>query len=285
MEKLAFRLTPFLLVAFVFWAVFNTIPERSKVLRTLSSQVNLLKLPDIDVIFKEAKSVEDIVPIECSAVKPVTYTRVVSLKPLNPPERKRKFMDLMLPSVLIVNYEVKFVKENLEKIKLKLRKGLKLHREEVKYLENLMDRCKTDSIEEVLKRANPVPPSLVIAQAAIESGWGTSRFFVEGNNPFGIWAFKRSEDTIQALGSRVRLRKYPSILDAVRDYLYNVNVGWAYESLREERLKSMDPFKLSEHLGFYSIKREKYVEKVKEVIAQNNLTALDSCSLDLTSER
>ncbi len=44
-----------------------------------------------------------------------------------------------------------------------------------------------DSIEDLLIKANPIPPSLVIAQAAAESGWGTSRFFVEGNNPFGIW--------------------------------------------------------------------------------------------------
>lgn len=270
----------FLFVVAIFYTVEKSLPEENKVKKIVSSQVTLIEIPKIRIIYVDPQTPEDIVPIECDGVTPVTYRRAVSLASLSPEERKKKFIDFLLPSVLIVNYEVRYTRENLIRILEKLRGGLKLTREEVNFVESILDRCRSDSIEEALVKANPVPPSLVIAQAAIESGWGTSRFFVEGNNPFGIWTFKRDEDSIPSLGGKASLRKFDTILDAVREYIYNVNVGWAYEGFRKHRLKTFDPLSLSRFLDFYSIEREMYVRKIRRIIRENDLERLDLCALD-----
>ena len=279
-RKLLIPVIPLALALSVFYAVLNSLPSEKRVLKVISSQASTLQLPKVRVIYRALSSPEEILPVECSRVVPVTYTRVVSLKDLPPKERKRRFIELMLPSVLIVNYEVYHARSNLLNILEKLKKGLKLSKEEVMFVESILDRCRSDSIEEALVKANPVPPSLVIAQAAIESGWGTSRFFVEGNNPFGIWTFRKDGNSLQAEGSTARLRKFDSLLEAVREYVYNVNVGWAYRGFREHRLKSFDPFELSEFLSFYSIERERYVRKIQRIIEENDLNRLDLCSLD-----
>ncbi len=259
---------------------FLFIPSEKKVKNIISSQISLIEESNIRVIYKKLSSPEEIVPVRCERVVPVTYTKVISLRDLQPSERKKKFIDLVLPSVLIVNYEVKHMRENLTKILKKLERKLKLSRAEVEYVERLLDRCRADSIEEALIKANPVPPSLVIAQAAIESGWGTSRFFVEGNNLFGMWTFKKTEDAIISKEGTALLRKYDSILDSVRGYIYTINVGWAYRGFRNHRLRNSDPIELSKFLSLYSIERYKYVEKIKRIIEENDLRKLDLCSLD-----
>ncbi len=281
MTKAIFRLFPLAVAVLVLYVSYLSLSKREFVLKTISSQLSLLERPTLKISYLSINSPKDIVSIRCEAVKPVTYTKVVSLAPLPIEKKKEKFIELMLPSVLIGNYEVELVRRNLEKIKRKLSKGYKLSRDEIKLVEEILDRCRVDSLEEALERANPVPPSLVIAQAAVESGWGTSRFFVEGNNPFGIWSFGKNSETIKAFGSGVRLKRYGSILEAVRDYLYNVNVGWAYEGFRGHRLKSMNPLELAEHLTFYSIRRDMYIQAVKKVIVENELHKLDGCRLSV----
>jgi len=277
----AFSLSaPLLLLALGLYVSLNYIPTAERVKLLLSSQVTLIDLPRIEVIYRQINSPEDIVSVRCESVLPVTYTKVVSLASLQPAERKRKFIEMLLPSVLIVNYEVARTRENLTRILEKLKLRYKLSRAEREFVESMLDRCRADSIEEVLIKANPVPPSLVIAQAAVESGWGTSRFFVEGNNLFGMWAFKDKSKVIEARESKVHLKRYDSVLEAVRDYIYNVNVGWAYSKFRKHRSKSSDPIELSEFLSFYSIEREKYVRKIRKIIERNKLTELDYCILD-----
>ena len=277
----AFSLSaPLLLLVLSVYVSLSHLPEAQRLKALLSSQVTLIELPRIDVIYRELNSPDDIVRVHCESVLPVTYTKVVSLSSLQPAERKKRFIDLLLPSVLIANYEVVRTRENLTRVLEKLKMRYKLSRAERDFVESMLDRCKADSIEEVLLKANPVPPSLVVAQAAVESGWGTSRFFVEGNNLFGMWAFKDKSKVIEAKESKVHLKRYDSILEAVRDYIYNVNVGWAYSEFRKHRRKSFDPLELSEFLSFYSIEREKYVKKIRRIIEKNGLTELDYCILD-----
>ncbi len=269
-----------LVLAVIIAIAIRSAPDGKEVLGVISSRMDTIKVPKVEVIYREVHKPSDIVPVNCDAVVPVTYTRVISLSGLQPKERKKKFIDLILPSILVVNYEVAMHRRNLIKIKEKIDRGLKLSRLEIKYLQSLMDRCKADSISDVMKKANPVPPSLIIAQAIVESGWGTSRFFVEGNNLFGIWTFAKDRNALRATGSGARLRKFDSILEAVRYYIYNVNVGWAYEDFREHRLKRYDSLELSEFLSFYSIERDRYVEKLKKIIEINDLRRFDLCSLD-----
>jgi Bax protein len=132
-----------------------------------------------------------------------------------------------------------------------------------------------------IEKINIHPVSIVLAQAAIESGWGSSRFFVKGNNIFGAWTWDKKAKKIPASkNKKVFLRKFNNILESVEDYYYSLNVSWAYKKFRLVRLKTSDPLLLSKHLDKYSILRKRYVEKIKTVIKENNLQQYDNCKIN-----
>ena len=267
-----------LIALIVFFAVRHT-PTANRVKNTLLRETSLIYRAYGKVKVLRAESPHDIVPVHCEKVQRVTYSKVPDLSGLPPEERKRKFIDLILPSILIANEEVRYIRKSLLGITLKFQKGIPLTGREREFLSSILQRCRAKSPEEVLVKAFPVPPSLVIAQSAVETGWGTSRFFVEGNNLFGMWTFREKGSVIKAKGSEVSLRVYPTILDSVRGYLYTLNVGWAFEGFRSQRLRSLNPLHLSNFMDFYSIERDEYVRKIKRIIRENNLTRFDSCTL------
>ena len=254
-------------------------PEVHSVKRLLLIETSVIDKPSGTIKVLKAFRPEDIIPIRCDKVDRVTYSRVPDLSDLQPEERKKRFIDLILPSVLIANEEILYIRKSLFGIMAKKEKGIPLTNKEKAYLSSILRRCRADSPEEILLKANPVPPSLIIAQAAIETGWGTSRFFIEGNNLFGVWTFRRGKDVLRARRASVNLRKYPTLLDSVRSYLYTLNVGWAFEDFRIKRLQSFSSYYLSDFMHFYSIERERYVSKIKRIIRENDLTRFDNCLL------
>lgn len=238
------------------------------------------KFKKIAIIYNKIYRYSDIVSINCDEVVPIVYTKVISLKNLPIPERKKKFIDIMLPSILIANFEIKqkrkFVLYLLNKIKI----GKEILPQEEKELNKLLTEYRVEDINELLTKLNTNPVSIVLAQAAIESGWGTSRFFVEANNVFGVWTFNKKEASkIKAKKANVYLKAYKSILDSVKDYYKSINLSWAYAKFRKVRLTTDDPLLLSNHLEKYSTLRRVYVERLKIIIKSNNLTKYDSCRL------
>ncbi|NPA52857.1 MAG: mannosyl-glycoprotein endo-beta-N-acetylglucosamidase [Aquificae bacterium] len=237
-------------------------------------------LQRIAIIYKEAYQIKDIIKIECSQVLPVVYKKVPPLADFPVKEKKEKFIQIILPSILIANLRISTKRAKIIKLRKKLEKGKKLTYTEKRFLTELLKEYKTDTIDELLKRLNIVPVSIAIAQAAIESGWGSSRFFTEGNNVYGMWTFKKErKNKLKAKKNKVYLKTYPDILSSVEDYIYSLNVSWAYEKLRFVRLKSTDPMILSNYLEKYSILRKKYVKRVKTVIMENKLEEYDSCKI------
>ena len=267
------------LLTMIFYLALIHSPEVHSVKRLLLIETSVIDKPSGMIKVLKAFGSEDIIPIRCNKVDRVTYSRVPDLSDLQPEERKKKFIELILPSVLIANEEILYIRRSLLGIIAKKEKGIPLTKKEKVYLSSILRRCRADSPEEIFLKANPVPPSLMIAQAAIETGWGTSRFFTEGNNLFGVWTFRRGKDVLRARSASVNLRKYPTILDSVRSYLYTLNVGWAFEDFRIKRLQSFNPYYLSNFMHFYSVEREKYVRKVRKIIGENDLTRFDHCLL------
>ena len=212
--------------------------------------------------------VEEVVKV-AQEVKPPSEPSHISLRALPPQERKREFVKLMLPLIERANGEVLKERHFLLKVKGKA----KLTEEERKKLEELMERYRTRNFNELLKRVNTVPAGLVLAQAAIESGWGTSRFFTEANNAFGIYSF-RGGKCLKAKGSSACLKVYDSLYDSVKDYTYNLNVGWAYERFRELRSKGADIYTLIESLHGYSERKDEYTELVKKVVKKNGFDSI-----------
>jgi Bax protein len=184
--------------------------------------------------------------------------------------KKRVFVEKLLPLILKANKEV--LKERAFVLSVKDKE--KLSQAELQRLRFLFEKYRTTDVAELIRRVDAVPVSLILAQAAIESGWGTSRFFLEGNNSFGIYTY-RQENCIKAKKANVCLKAYDSLYHCVEDYIYNMNVGWAYEDFRRAREKGEDVFTLAETLNRYSTAGKDYVRLVKDVIKKNRFVFLD----------
>jgi len=143
-------------------------------------------------------------------------------------------------------------------------------------------------LEELLLRVDQVPVSLALAQAALESGWGTSRFALEGNSLFGQWVFsaKGMDPAERPEGARYGVAQFRTLRASVAAYVRNLNTSWAYQeyrSLRAEMRASGDgglrALPLAGELLHYSTRREAYVDEVRRVIRGNRLTRFDAARL------
>ncbi len=234
----------------------------------------------IDIIYKQVNRPTDIVPVNCSQVVPVVYTKVISLDNLPVEEKKKKFIDMVLPSILIVNFELKQYRDFVKYIKKKLENNQEILPQEEELIGKLLEKYRADGLNELLTKLNTNPVSIVLAQAAIESGWGSSRFFVQANNLFGVWTFnKKYASKIKARNSDVYLKAYSDLLKSVEDYYNSINLSWAYRKFRLVRLQTDDPFLLTNHLEKYSILRRVYVQRLKNIIKANGLKKYDNCRI------
>ncbi len=198
----------------------------------------------------------------------------INLSKLPISERKRKFIEIMLPLIERANREV--LKERAFILEVSNKKAITLKEE--RKLGELYAKYRAKSLKDLLLKVNSVPVGLVLAQAAVESGWGTSRFFVLANNAFGTYTFMKKK-CLKARFSEACLKYYPNLYDSVRDYIYNLNVGWAYEKFRKLREKGADIYKLAESLYSYSTLGGRYVLLVKKVIRHNGLDSISSTEL------
>ena len=144
-------------------------------------------------------------------------------------------------------------------------------------------------VKQLISRVDQVPASLALAQAAMESAWGTSRFAVQANNLFGQWCYEKGCGLVplrRNAGSKHEVAKFDSVSDAIESYLRNLNTHRAYSDLREQRTvlrnagKVVTGHKLAEGLIDYSELREAYVHEIQAVIRINKLTKYDSESTD-----
>lgn len=230
----------------------------------------------VKIIEKPINSANDIVAIKDSLVIPYVYTSAVSLSSLPVAEKKNKFFDMMLPAVLVAKEELAILSRKVTSLSLKP----ELSPDERSFIEELKVKYKASNIEVLKSRLHTFPVSIVLAQAAIESAWGTSRFFLEANNPFGLWSFDPNEDRIQASshrdGEKVYLRKFRNLEQAIEAYYTTLATGGPFTEFRVERLKTNDPYILVNYLIDYSERREAYVEEVKSVMKYNDLVNYDS---------
>lgn len=194
-------------------------------------------------------------------------------------ERKEYFVKLLLPSIFITNQEIRRDSEIIKNLKTKQT----FSSTEEKVLKNIFSKYKVDYLNwnEVEKRIIIYPTSLILAQAAIESGWGTSRFFKEGNNIFGVWSLNPNEERIHALetrnnGYKPALRKYSSLKDSIYDFVLILSRVGVYNKLREAIHNGYSPLEIANYLDKYSEEGEEYIQKVTSVLKFNNFEKYDT---------
>ena len=113
----------------------------------------------------------------------------------------------------------------------------------------------------------------------MESAWGTSRFFVQANNIFGVWSFNKDEPRIAASEKRgnktVYVKKYASLDDSIRDYYRVLARGAAFAEFRKLKMKSSDPHALVKKLDRYSERGAEYGNELSSMIRYNKFDSYD----------
>lgn len=230
------------------------------------------------IIYQEVKTKQDIKIVE-KEVLPIVYTNTIDLDNLPILEKKEKFISLLLPSILIAKSKL----TNTQKQVQDLMDKKNITKEQEAFLKKLLKEYNAHNLQELLKKLKTNPTSLVLAQAAIKSNWGSSRFFLEANNVFGIWSFNKNENRILALedeeDKKVYFKKYNSIEEAIEDYFLTIANCKNFKDLKNEEQKTNNHFKPTKYLAHCSELEETYVEHLNAIIKDNNLTKYDSYKL------
>jgi len=195
----------------------------------------------------------------------------IAVKQISVNEKKQHFKDVLVPIAIGVFNE-------LEAQYLDIKADMK-NNKNTKMIEKLKKEYKVKTDELLLQSLKPHPISILLAQAAAESAWLTSRFAKEANNIFGVWSFNKNEPRIAASGMRgdktIYLKKYTTLKESVRDYYKNLGKTGAYKEFRRQRILTDNPYILSNYLVSYSEKKEVYTELLKSMIRYNKFYEYD----------
>ncbi|MCF6241920.1 MAG: glucosaminidase domain-containing protein [Bacteroidales bacterium] len=247
----------------------------------LSKKINKTNLV-IDYVTVEKES--DIKPLIDSLVVPILYSDVQLLSQLNTANRKTRFIDVMLPTILIYRHKLAAKKLKIDILIENARHGVDWSLDDSLFIDDAFKLYKTKNFAELIKRMEPPPISLVIAQSALESGWGSSRFFKQANNVFGIWSFSVDDERIIANQSRegqqIYLKKYNNLLGSVEDYHVLLAKSNTYDDFRDCIHRDNNVFELIWYLRMYSERRDQYIIMLRNVIVANNLVQYEDYALD-----
>tara|TARA_B100000575_G_scaffold291027_1_gene295949 strand:+ start:2469 stop:3536 length:1068 start_codon:yes stop_codon:yes gene_type:complete len=212
--------------------------------------------------------------------------RMSDLRPLDTELRKERFKQTILPLILRANEDIaRQRKAVIQGIEAEDNDLLRSFAQRYRMPASLID--KQGWTDELLRRVAPVPVSIALAQAAIESGWGQSRFALEGNALFGQWVWndKLGIKAANQSDPRASVRRFPDLLSSVRAYMFNLNSHWAYEAFREIRSRRLAaPEQVSvneviEGLSNYAQIGDAYIAKIRRIISQNDMQRFEVAQL------
>jgi len=245
-----------------------------------------LSASTIDQLFKDTDyNLKDV--RKNKLVKPVSLSLLPKeIKMIeNVQKRKDLFIQIILPLVIKENNNIRLDRKKLFSI---LNKSKNTRIEKVWLLKKFKQYGVVNKDLSTLKvRMDEVPISMAIAQAAKETGWGTSRFALEGNALFGQWTW--SGEGIKPAGadddSTHKIMKFKVLQASVKAYQRNLNTHNSYKEFRSARAelrdrgKKLDSIILSEYLDRYAETGKKYVKILQLIIKQNQLTDFDDAKL------
>ena len=220
-------------------------------------------------------------------VKPIYLTKLPKdLKTLGDTKTKRElFIKIVLP--LILNENEKIIEDRKKLFKI-LGKNFNTVGERVWLKRRFREYKIEDQDTAKLKmRMDIIPVSIALAQAANESGWGTSRFALEGNALFGQWTWSKKgiSPKNKDPDKSHKILQFQILKASVRAYKNNLNTHNAYKEFREVRAKlrqegeKINGLKLTKYLKRYASIGQKYVEILEQIIKRNSLTDFDDANL------
>ena len=246
---------------------------------SLNSETTINLFSDLEYTLEQVRNGQQ--------VKPVYFTKLPKdLKTLGNTEKKKElFIQIVLPLILAENEKILEDREKLFKI---LEKSFNSIGERV-WLKRRFKEYKIDDsdLAELKTRMDIIPASLAIAQAAIESGWGTSRFALEGNALFGQWTWgkKGIEPKQKDSNKKFKILNFQILRASVRAYKNNLNTNNGYKEFREARAllrqndEKISGLKLAKHLYRYAATGKKYTTSLEKSIKMNSLDDFDEAKL------
>ena len=195
-------------------------------------------------------------------------------------QRKNLFLRIMLPAILTANEQIGADRQHLLAIKSQLASGEQMSAADVQWVLQLADSYDQPDadVDSLLRKVDVVPPSLALAQAIEESGWGTSRIARSQNSLFGQFGQSASGDW--------DYQSFASLQQAVSSYMHNLNTHRAYKEFRVLRshMRSVkgeiDGWELAQTLHRYSERGDDYVHGLHSIMRDNELESFDFARLN-----
>ena len=204
---------------------------------------------------------------------------------------KKEFVKTVLPIIINENQNILMIRSFVNELKGKLETFRTLNNNEIRKLNDIahkynikyQNKHKLDLVDEILSNVDVIPNSIVLAQAAIESGWGKSRFAKEYNALFGEYTYDDSEGVIpleRENGDTHLIKAFSSYSNSVESYFDNINSHYAYEDFRDIRniMRKRNNFSnvnlLVNKLSTYA-EDENYIKTIRQVIKTNNFGIFD----------
>ncbi len=229
-------------------------------------------------------------PVALTVPKPVKLPNFAGIRDTS--MKKQTFFDFLQPYVDAKNSEVRLQRQHLLGLIEKMKAGYVLTIDEMVFLRDLSRQYEvpTDNLQDptflqlLMRRVDVIPPSLVLAQAANESAWGTSRFAREGYNFFGQWCYEKGCGLVpdrRRPNDRHEVKSFRSIEEAVHAYFQNLNTFPSYQGLRRirqdlrDKARPIDGMALTEGLRSYSERGEAYIDELRRMIEGNDLLNRD----------
>ncbi len=234
---------------------------------------------DTDYTLNEVRKSKKVKPIRLSLL-PNEIKQIESSK-----KRKSLFIQIILPLILEENNLILIDRKRLFSILNKNKNSKK----EINWLNRKFKQygVLNKDIPTLKVRMDIIPVSLAIAQAAKETGWGTSRFALEGNALFGQWTW--SGDGIKPAGAesntKHKIMKFKVLKASVRAYQRNLNTHSSYKNFRQLRAElrddseKLDSLLLADQLDNYAETGKEYTKILKQIINQNSLKDFDDVKL------
>ncbi len=202
--------------------------------------------------------------------------KIVKKKPLSVQKKKQNYLDIMVPALNEVYSKLdKQYKEVKQLIQIDQTSTI---------ITNLKRKYKVQSNEELLIALKPHPKSIALAQGAMESAWGTSRFYKEAYNIFGVWSFNKNDKRIAAGSQRgdktIWLKKYDSVKESLEDYYLTLSRSKAFKAFKRLNYETQhqNPYLLVKKLDRYSEKGALYGQELASMIEYNRFVRFDGAS-------
>ena len=260
----------------------------------------ILKDPPVSEVLSEKLFVK----IRVKPINPKITSKIKNLNELNNQSsllnkdfdyldsNKKDFVKTVLPIIINENQNILMTRSFVKNLKNKLETFRTLENKEIRTLNDIaknyniqyLKKHKLDLVNEILFNVDVIPNSIVLAQAAIESGWGSSRFAREHNALFGEYTYDTEKGVIplnRDSGKTHLIKSFNSLDSSVKSYFNNINSHYAYREFRDIRKIMRDKNNFSnvnllvEKLETYAADSN-YVNTIRSVIEKNNFKLFDN---------